>query len=97
MDTPALRELMGTYLHQDFDLIGTVDDNVDAFILDFSDIAAALPVEVQALLSRDPSEQELEDLLEALGCQLRPPNGESRREWLTHIADRVRRATAGPA
>jgi hypothetical protein len=96
MDTPALNELMGSYLHQDYDLVGTVDDNIDTFVRDFSDIAVALPTEVQELLSQQPSEQDLEDLLGALGCQLRPPNGLSYRAWLTQIADRVRQATGSP-
>lgn len=94
MDTPALSELMGSYLHQDYDLVGTVNDNIDAFVRDFSDVATDLPDEVRALLSRDPSERDLQERLEGLGCQLRPPDGTSYREWLTHIADRVRQATS---
>lgn len=95
MDTPALAQLMGAYLHQDYDIVGTVEDNVDLFVRDSPDLAALLPGEVSCVLSETTSEAGLRQLLIDVGCQLRPPGGTSYRAWLTDIADHVRRAQAG--
>lgn len=93
MTYPALRELMFNFLHQDFDLVGTIDDNVDAFMRDFPDLAPQLPAEVDDLSAACADDAGIRDTVVALGCQLRPTEG-TYRAWLQQIADRVRAATA---
>src|SRR5690349_17695871 len=95
MPYPALHELMGTYLHQDYDVIGTVEDNVEQFTRDFADLAPKLPSEVDRLLMSVTKESELRDAIERMGCQIRPLGG-TYRAWLQQIADRVRAATQAP-
>ncbi|GAA4698401.1 contact-dependent growth inhibition system immunity protein [Nocardioides conyzicola] len=91
---PALWQLMGAYLHQDFDAFGTIDDNIDLFVLESPDLAPALPAEVQRALDQFSTEPELEAFVDDLGCQVLPPGDLTYREWLTQIADRVRAAAA---
>ncbi len=93
MEAPALRQFMGGYLHQDFDVVGTVEENLELFARTSPRLADALPLEIDHLLAEDRSEAELEDLLDEMGCQAAPPSGTTYREWLTQIADRVRQAT----
>ncbi|GAA4376331.1 contact-dependent growth inhibition system immunity protein [Nocardioides caricicola] len=94
MEMPGLAQLMGGWLHQDFDIIGTVDENIDEFARKNPRRAATLPDEVAWLLSAHDSESELQAVLDRLGCDVMPDDGVSYREWLTHIADRVRAATS---
>ena len=92
MTSPALHELMRSYLHQDYDLIGTIDDNIDQFVRDFDDLAPFLPDEVARLLASVTDDNEIRAALEEMGCQLRPTDG-TYRAWLQQIADRVRART----
>ena len=90
MATPALAHLMGTYLHQDFDSIGTVDDNVDRFVDDEPELASSLPAEIAALLADEPSEGAIESLLDSMGCELQPgPDDGGYRDWLSAMASRA--------
>ncbi|MFC4782858.1 contact-dependent growth inhibition system immunity protein [Nocardioides sp. MAHUQ-72] len=94
METPALEELMGTYLHQDYDIVGTVDDNVDTFLRESPELAVQLPREVAWALDTYSSEQDLHTFVHELGCQIRPLEDEGGyRGWLTEIARRVAAAT----
>jgi len=93
-ESPALWHLMGAYLHQDFDLSGTIEDNIDLFTQEPADLVQALPDEVDRALRELTTEAELKSFVGELGCQVRPPAGLTYREWLTRIADRVRAATA---
>ena len=96
MKTPALEQLMGTYLHQDYDLVGSVWDNVDAFVLESPELAPGLPAEVDWVNATIVSENELKAYLHSLGLQVLPPT-ESHggyRGWLSEIARRVEAATA---
>ncbi|GAA2147094.1 hypothetical protein GCM10009844_23970 [Nocardioides koreensis] len=94
MQTPALRQLMSAYLHQDYDLIGDVWENVDAFVTESPDLAVLLPGEVAWTLANYPDEAELERFVDTLGCQLGPLDDEGGyRGWLTEIARRVAAAT----
>jgi len=93
-ESPALWHLMGAYLHQDYAYDGTIDDNVDLFVVDTPDLAPALPAEVERALRELLTEAELETFVDDLGCQVFPPDGLTYRAWLTRIADRVRAATA---
>lgn len=81
---------MGAYLHQDFDSIGTVDDNVDRFVDDEPELASSLPGEIAALLDDEPSEDAIATLLDSMGCELQPgPDDGSYRDWLSAMANRV--------
>lgn len=91
IDAPALEALVRTYFHQDYDLIGSISENIDRFVVDFPALAPRLPAEVAHLAATD---EEIETLLTSFGCELNPPDNLSYREWLTQIADRVRAATA---
>lgn len=93
MKTPALSQLMGAYLHQDYDATGTIDENVDLFVRGEIELAPALPSEVDWVLAAYRGEEELEAFVEDLGCEVLPPDDLTYREWLTQIADRVRAAT----
>ncbi|ABL83232.1 MULTISPECIES: contact-dependent growth inhibition system immunity protein [unclassified Nocardioides] len=94
METRALRHFMGAYLHQDFDLVGSVEDNLALFVRQSPALAAALSDEVADLLAHPFTDGELERLLDEMGCEASPPVGKTYRDWLTQIADRVRRTTA---
>ena len=91
MPTPALEDLMGGYFHQDWDTYGeTHMAVVDQFILDDPELAAALPAEILHVLSETPDD-ELETLLESMGCEVYPqPRELGYRRWLSAIADRAR-------
>ncbi len=94
MKLPALHQFMGAYLHQDFDLVGTIDENLALFARNSPLLADTLPREIDQVLANALTEAELESLLDEIGCQAAPPDGTTYREWLTHIAHRVRAATA---
>jgi hypothetical protein len=98
METPALYQLMGGYLHQDFDVVGDLDDNIDLFASDSPALAALLPREVESVLETYTTEDELEAFCDRMGCEVVPLEGEGGyRGWLTQIAERVRLATTDPA
>jgi hypothetical protein len=93
-ESPALWHLMGAYLHQDYVYDGTIDDNVDLFVVETPALAPALPAEVERALRELSTETDVKSFVLDLGCQATPPSGLTYREWLTRIADRVRTATA---
>ena len=93
MRYPALDQLMGAYLHQDYSVFGSVEDNVDLFVVETPALAPRLPDEVADLLDSVATDEQIRDILRSLGCQLRPTEG-TYRAWLQQIADRVRAATA---
>ena len=86
METSALTHLMGAYLHQDFDVVGTVADNVDLFVDDEPELAADLSREIASLLAHDLSDAAIASLLDTMGCGAMPPAGEGYREWLGAMA-----------
>ena len=95
MEIPALAQLMGAYLHQDFDVVGSVDDNIDLFVRRSSALAASLPQEVAWLLEEKRIEDaELEAILDDMGCAVAPPEDMSYRTWLAEIAEHVRSAVS---
>lgn len=93
MTYPALRHLMQAYLHQDYDLVGTVDENLDAFVSEDPGLAERLPGEVDELLATTTEDGDLRNAVREMGCQLRPEQG-TYRDWLQQIANRVRDATS---
>jgi hypothetical protein len=69
---PALRQLMGAYLHQDYELFGSNPlAAAETFLRDERRLSRALPGEVEAVL-RTHSETEVAALLSLLGCQIPP-------------------------
>ncbi len=50
MDTPALYHLMGAYFHEDWDLDGTEDEVVDAFLAGEPRFAPLLVSEIESVL-----------------------------------------------
>ncbi len=95
--TPALYELMGAYFHQDWALDAADEWTVvDSFVDGEPDLAPLLPAEVEWALTHFTSETDLKRyILDDLGAgYLADWNGTTYREWLTQIADRVRKATA---
>ncbi len=88
MEKPALEQLMGAYLHQDFDLVGDVADNIDAFMAEEPVLARRLPDEIAWALQIHDSAAELDAFVSALGCQVQPGEG-GYRELLGEIAARV--------
>lgn len=83
---------MGTYLHQDYDLVGSIDDNVDVFVANSPDLAQRLPSEALTVL-KTFGDDEIGNYLLSLGCQLRPrENDGGWRGWLAHIAERTQTA-----
>jgi hypothetical protein len=96
METPALGHLMGAYFHQDWDLDGLDDhQTVDAFVRESPGLAGDLPGEVDHVLRQMPDEAQVQAYLEALGCDIRPPDG-SYRTWLTQLAAYAREALTHP-
>jgi len=94
MPTPALECLMGTYFHQDWDALGSTHlEVVDQFAIDAPRLAAALPDEVELVLTSPRTDDELEAMLVGLGCQVLPePEGTGYRVWLTQLSRRAQEA-----
>ena len=91
METPALAQLMGAYLHQDYRMIGDLSDNVDAFIAESPELAPLLPAEVDWALEHYRSEEDLKRFLFSLGCELSALAGEGGyRGWLRQAARQVK-------
>ncbi|NYD43266.1 contact-dependent growth inhibition system immunity protein [Nocardioides panaciterrulae] len=96
METPALEHLMRAYFHQDFDLLGDLWDNVDAFVAGAPQLAPLLPDEVSWVLRTHHTDAELEAFLDGLGCELSLADEEGGyRGCLLEIARRVQRDLAG--
>jgi hypothetical protein len=95
--TPALWHLVGVYFNQDWlEDYADEDAAIGAFIDESDDLVALLPVEIVSVLAAYPTESDLKAYIDSQGCEYRPV-GKTYREWLTQIADRVRRATTDPA
>lgn len=88
----ALDQLMGAYLHQDYDLFGpTPLAAVDTFVRDEPELGSRLPGEISDLLRALPSETAIKAALEGMGCQIVPSTADGGyRGWLEAIADRAR-------
>jgi hypothetical protein len=72
VELPALGQLMGAYLHEDYELFGpSPRAAAETFLRNEPTLQRALPGEVEAVLSSH-SEPELARLLFALGCQIPP-------------------------
>jgi len=93
METPALKQLMGAYLHQDYGLVGDVPENIDAFMEDEPNLSRRLPEEIAWALQVHPDEEALDAFVSSLGCQA-PPGEGGYRQLLGEIAARVIKARA---
>jgi CdiI immunity protein len=96
---PELEQFFGAYLHQDYDIDGTVDQCVALAIAD-RDAAGLAEVEanLRELLAQEWREEQLYAALSDLGCDVAPYADDlTHSEWLEAICDRVARAlTGGP-
>lgn len=94
MSTPALKELMAGYFHQDWDTYGPDSRTVvDLYVADDPELARLLPNEVAEVLAEHPDEQTVRILVIDLGCETDAltPSGSYRR-WLTELAAYARDA-----
>jgi hypothetical protein len=86
---PSLRQLMGAYFHQDWDLSGPGwRDVIAEYVADEGPEAARLAADEIAILLRDtPDDGELRRIvLDALDCCYLPePGGLTMRAWLTEM------------
>ena len=93
--TPALEQLAGVYLNQDWVLdYKTWEAAVDAFISESSEDVPLLPAEIERVLAAVDSDEELRDYLFTLGMAYDADSHEGYRAWLSEIARRVEAATA---
>ena len=95
--TPALHHLMGAYFHQDWSLDAADEwEVVDEFVTGEPQLARLIPAEVEWTLSHFTAESDVRRyVLRDLGSgYLADSSGRPFRDWLTQIADRVRRTTA---
>ena len=96
MDTPALRQLMGAYFHQDwFEEHGDPWATLEDFVHGERALVPSLRPEIDETLRRFDNEEDLAGFLRSLGCSYTaPPGTGGYRAWLEEIARRVRTATA---
>jgi hypothetical protein len=96
---PVLTGFFGAFFHQDWSVDhATPDDVVTAFIADSRrDELATASNELQSLLALRLGDADLEQVLDKeLGSDYVPSDtGGSNREWLEHVASRIRTARAG--
>jgi hypothetical protein len=93
----ALADLFRRYLHENWAIDGdTTWDVVDEFISNEPQLAERLPSEIDEVLSHQPTEEQLRQLVhDELICSYLPAaDGWTYRAWLLAIADRVRRPPA---
>ena len=88
----ALEYLMSAYFHQDWDVDGgTTSDTVARFLSESSGLTTACADEIDELLRRDLAEGELEQQLDAWGCDYRAGDCDAAyRVWLRDIRDQIR-------
>jgi ABC-type protease/lipase transport system fused ATPase/permease subunit len=88
----ALGQLMGGYLHQDWDVYGgDVSDAVAAFLRDAPSRIAETADEIDELIATDMPSGELERRLEAWGCAYHAGDtDDDYRRWLMEIRDQLR-------
>ncbi len=91
MRTPALEQLMGAYLHQDYDLEGDVWDNVDAFVVESPDLVPLLAAEV-AWARATPTNGSSRSSCSPWAPRWSGPDEGGYRGWLSEIARRVGQA-----
>ena len=94
METPMLRQLMAAYFYQDWDLDNEDEwSTVDEFLTEEPG-ALAIADEIDLVLHRLTTEQEIADFLESAGSFYTPAEGGSYRAWLTQLAAYAREASA---
>lgn len=88
MQTPALKQLMGAYFHEDFNEVhGCAWQTVDAFLDTEPEEADALLEEIADVLSHVPDDAETERYLARLSCHFWPgPKQGGYRGWLAAVA-----------
>lgn len=94
MATPALKELMAGYFHQDWDTHGPDSKAVvDLYVADDPELARLLTDEVARVLAEHPDEHAVRLLAIDLGCETDAltPSG-SYRIWFGELAAYAREA-----
>ena len=88
----AVKNLMGGYLHQDWDVYGgDVSDAVAAFLRDAPSRIAETADQIDDLIATDMPEGELERRLDAWGCAYHAGDTDhDYRRWLMEIRDQMR-------
>lgn len=84
---PALSLLMGSYLHQDWQLEGpTLEDVLDKFArIEGSEMARSAALEIGRVLEDRHTAEPLRSLLQKLGCEYALPPGNRLRPWLANV------------
>lgn len=90
-DFEALRELLGTYLHQDWHCdYTTVWQAVAAFARDEPDQVPKLKSELARIIAAGKTEEELSELFDELGSDYWPPGGGlTHSDWLIELRARL--------
>ena len=92
-DLPALHHLVGAYFHQDWDEdYGSYPQALAAFLRESPELARPLQQEVGSL--RVLSEDEVDGVLDELGCEYTLHPDESWLRWLDDLARRLERTLA---
>ncbi len=87
MDTPALKQLMGAYFHQDWSEDGSEDEVVSMFIKENPRLARLLGAEIQAVLANCRDEEQTEAFILGAGSDYDPQQRfGGYRSWLLAIA-----------
>ncbi|MFE2379454.1 contact-dependent growth inhibition system immunity protein [Streptomyces sp. NPDC059398] len=88
---PNLNTLLGGSFHRDiedpYDIV--LDEYVNAGTHEADHEKAAAAHEITELLAICPDEECVEAAVEALGCDLMPPEGQTYTQWMDHIAKRL--------
>lgn len=86
-----LTYLLSAYFHEDWNAgHSSWQAVIDDFATDDPSTVAAVPDEIDVLLSSEPSDQGLGAALLEMGCAYAPPEGD--RAWLRAVRDRLRTA-----
>ncbi|WP_328377201.1 contact-dependent growth inhibition system immunity protein [Streptomyces sp. NBC_00440] len=88
---PNLSSLLGGSFHRDiedpYDVV--LDEYANAGSSEGDHETAAAAHEIAELLTICPDEDTVEAAVEALGCDLMPPEGQTYTQWMEHMAERL--------
>lgn len=97
-DYPQLRQFFGAYFHQDWDIDAEDADGVVALYVSddrhTDEQLRAIARQIDEYLENEGSQENIsQGLFEKLGCEYLPASsGSNAGEWLTHVANLLRRA-----
>ena len=95
----AVKYLMGTYFHQDWDIDGgRVSDTVTAYLHEQRELVVETVEQIGALVDEDLPEGALRARLEEWGCQYYAGETDADyRRWLAEVRDQMRSFLASGA